>query len=169
MIKMRFPNIVRTILILILISACNASGTIEITREKTEEISSSKTVLLSITTGTDEESVDVAQRLRGALFEGLVSRGVFRQVLQPHETGDYRMDVLLGEVSEVSQDARIYLGVFAGANTLDAAVSLHEESTNRLVTAFNVSGSSASHPMSSEHGMEDAIREVVTQIILALE
>jgi len=47
-------------------------------------------------------------------------------------------------------------------------VSLFEESSQSLVTSFEVTGKSASHPFSSENDMDDAIREFVDQIILTL-
>ena len=169
MTKMRFSTVFMAILVCVFVSACSSSGTTEVSTGKSQDIPPDRSVSLSIIAAAEENPTDVIQRLRGSLFERLVTEGVFGQVLHPHEAGDYRMDVVLGEVHEVSRHDRVLLGVLAGANTLEATVSLHEVSTDRLVTAFHVSGSSASHPLASGNGMADAIREAVTQIILALQ
>ena len=169
MTKMRFSTVFMAILVCVFVSACSSSGTVDVTTDRSQDIPPGSSASLSVTSTAEENPTDVIQRLRGALFERLVTEEVFGRVLHPHEAGDYRMDVVLGEVNEVSRHDRVLLGVFAGANTLDAAVSLHEVSTRRLVTAFHVSGSSASHPMASGTGMADAIQEAVAQIILALK
>ena len=64
--------------------------------------------------------------------------------------------------------AAIFLGVLAGANSLAAYVALYDQGSNQLIAKFDVTGASASHPLSSENDLEDAIREAVTQIMLAL-
>ena len=71
--------------------------------------------------------------------------------------------------NEVSQGARIFFGVLAGSNTLQASVDVFDNETNRKVSSFIASGESASHPLSSENDMDDAIRELVSQIIIALQ
>jgi hypothetical protein len=38
-----------------------------------------------------------------------------------------------------------------------------------VVTAFDVVGESASHPLSTESGLDDAVREAVSEIMLALQ
>ncbi len=60
-------------------------------------------------------------------------------------------------------------GVPAGSNELKAAVTLNDAATKAVVTVFDVSGESAAHPLSSENGMDDAIREAATKIVSALQ
>jgi hypothetical protein len=57
----------------------------------------------------------------------------------------------------------------AGSNSLNAAVTLYDQATNTVVTAFDVVGESASHPLSTESGLDDAVREAVSEIMLALQ
>ena len=56
----------------------------------------------------------------------------------------------------------------AGPNTLSLAVHVQDLKTNRLVTEFDVTGTSAAHPFSSEAGLDDAVREAVDRIAQAL-
>lgn len=147
------------------------------TQNKTSPIPAGKTVSLTVAAeipadadkSAADEYKEVGQRMKATLFGRLMSEGVFRQVLQPGETGDYRMAVSLKSANKVSQGARILAGVFAGSNSLSASVELYENSTNSLVTAFLVQGESASHPLSSEAGLDYSVREAVDEILLALQ
>ena len=56
----------------------------------------------------------------------------------------------------------------AGPNGLDASVQLRDEKVNQVVMSFDVEGTSASHPLSSEAGLDDAIREAANEIIKGL-
>jgi hypothetical protein len=150
------------------LAACSSSGSVTVEQAKAAAIPSGKVVALAITAPADEDSRDVAQRLRSELFGRLVSEAVFKQVVPQEEPADYKMDVGLTEVDEVSQGARIFWGVMAGSNTLKGTVALTDETTGQLVTKFDIAGESASHPLSSENEMDDAIREAVTRIIATL-
>jgi len=155
--------------LLLFAAACSSSGELKMKTPKATAIPPGHSVALDVTSAADEDSRDAAHRMRVELFGRLVAEGVFRQVVAVGEPADYRMEVALGGVEEVSQGARIFFGVMAGSNELKAAVTLHEAATDALITAFDVSGESAAHPLSSESGMEDAIREAATKIITALQ
>lgn len=155
--------------LLLFAAACSSSGSLEVKTPKAAAIAPGHSVALNVTSAGDEESRDAAHQMRIELFGRLVAEGVFRQVVAAGEPADYRMDVALSGVEEVSQGARIFFGVMAGSNELKAAVTLYDAATNTVVTAFDASGESASHPLSSESGMEDAIREAASKIIRALQ
>ncbi len=159
---------VPTFLALIIVVACSSSGTLQVSQPKTSAIPPGKIVGLKVTSASDEESREVAHRLSGELFGRLVSEGIFQQVVQAQQPAHYTLNVQVGDVQEVSQGARIFFGVFAGANTLRATVTLYDREPRQLVTAFDVEAESASHPLSSEAGIEDAVREAATKIIFAL-
>jgi hypothetical protein len=172
----RVPKIIGLMCLLIWVNACSSSGSIQIAKQKTVAIPSGSTVSLLVTAALSDEADDdaredaneVVHRLKSQLFGRLVSEAVFKQVLQPGEQANYRMDVTVLNAEEVSQGARIMLGVLAGSNKLTASVSLYDQLTDNLITAFEVGGESASHPFSSESDIDDAIREAVDEIILAL-
>ncbi len=165
----RVPKIIGLLFLLVWMNACTSSGTIQIAKQKTVSISPGSTVSLSVTAALpSEDAREVTNRLKAQLFGRLVSEAVFEQVLQPGERANYRMDVKVLNAEEVSQGARIFLGILAGPNKLTASVSLYDQAADNLITAFEVGGESATHPYSSENDIDDAIREAVDKIILAL-
>jgi hypothetical protein len=172
----RVPKIIGLLCLLIWMSACSSSGSIQIMKQKTVSIPPGKTVSLSVTAALPdnadndarEDASEVTHRLKSHLFGRLVSEAVFKQVLQPGEQANYRMDVKVLNAEEVSQGARIFFGVLAGSNKLTVSVSLYDQPADDLITAIEAGGESASHPLSAENDIDDAIREVVDEIILAL-
>jgi Domain of unknown function (DUF4410) len=169
--EVQMGGAVRKVMILgvmLMLAACSSSGSIEMKQPKTAAIPAGKVVALNVTAPADEDSADALHLIRNELFGRLVAEGVFKEVVAAEEPADYRMDVVLSNVDEVSQGARIFFGVLAGSNELKAAVTVIDAATAQPVTSFNVGGESASHPMSSENGLEDAVREAVTRIIGAL-
>jgi hypothetical protein len=154
---------------LLLLSACNSSGTLAVSTPKSEPIPAGKVVALNVTSAEDEDSRDTAGRLQNDLFGRLVTEGVFKQVVQAGQPSDYRMTVALSGVEKVSQAARIFFGVLAGSNELKADVTLIQGSSGAVVEKFTVTGESASHPLSDENGIEDAVREASTKTVQALK
>jgi hypothetical protein len=153
-----------------LVSACSSSGTLTVTQPKSQGIPPGKTASLSVEPGAAELRPihqEVATRVRDRLFGKLVSEGIFKAVVRAPEPADYSMDVRVRGARQVSTGARIFLGPMAGPNTLALAVQVHDR-TNQLVAAFDVTGTSAAHPFSSEAGLDDAVREAVNRIVQAL-
>jgi hypothetical protein len=152
---------------LLLLTACNSSGTLAVSKPKAEPIPAGKVVALSVTSAEDEDSRDAAGRLQNDLFGRLVTEGVFKQVVQAGQPADYRMTVALSGVEKVSQAARIFFGVLAGSNELKADITLLN-AKGAVVEKFIVTGESASHPLSDENGLSDAVREAATKTVQAL-
>ena len=153
---------------LLVLTACNSSGTLAVSTPKAEPIPPGKVVALGITSAEDEDSRDAAGRLQNDLFGRLVTQGVFKQVVQAGQPADYRMAIALSGVEKVSQGARIFFGVLAGSNELKADVTLLN-GAGKVVEQFTVTGESASHPLSDENGLEDAVREAATKTVQALK
>ena len=152
--------------------ACASSGQLKMMQPPTEQIDHNAVTVLTVIPGEglqpDEDLREVILRLRGQLFGRLVSDGIFRQVVHEGERAKYYVRVRVNTAEQVSMAARIMFGVLAGANELDVRVEVFEESSEISIMAFTVSGESASHILSGESEMEDAIREVVDKIILGL-
>lgn len=160
-------------LVLGFLSACSSSGKIVIAQPPNEPIVHSKTVALSVEPDVAQEDLepihtDVANRIRAALFGRLVSDRIFKAVVHSSDPADYGMEVKVTGAREVSTGARIWLGAMAGSNNLKLDVSLQNRATKSVVTEFYVEGASASHPFSSQAGLDDAIREAVQRVIDAL-
>lgn len=147
---------------------CSSQAKMTTRQPKTTAIPSGHTLALALTSDGDADSREVAQKTRAALYGRLVSEGIFKQVVPAGEGADYSMDLKLSGVDVVSQGARIFFGVLAGANELTADVTLKDRRDDRTIMAFTVTGSSAAHPLSDENDMDDAIDEVVTKIVDAL-
>ncbi len=162
----------RRILLLSLVAivgaGCSSHAKVTMRQPKAGRIPSGHSVALTLTSGGDEDSREVAQMTRSALYGRLVSEGIFRQILPAEEAADYAMDVKLSDVDAVSQGARIFFGVFAGANELTADVTVRDNLSHQIIAAFSVTGESAAHPMSAENDMDDAVDEVVTKVVDAL-
>ena len=164
-------KIVAALLVLFVVVGCESTGRLEITKHKVSTIPPGKTVALAVDPSVknpDEDTMEVMQRVRTELFGRLVSDRIFSRVVHGEKPADYRMQVTVQAAHEVSTAARIFLGVFAGANSLSLSVLLEDEHTGQSVTAFDVTGESASHPFSTEAGLDDAVREAVTKISSAL-
>ncbi len=154
------------------LAACSSSGTVEVQQGLSDSIPPGKSVALTIEAisgDTDADEVEAARRLMtNELYGRLVAEGVFAQVVQAGQPADYRMKVVMSGIDEVSQGARIFLGIFAGANELVADVTLTNNLSEQQIAQLTVAGESAAHPLSSESGLEDAVREAVTKIIEGL-
>ncbi len=162
-------RIVSLCVVLAFLSACSSSGTLEVVQDKSAAIPPGKTVALSVTSGSDEDSLAIASLIKGALFGRLVSEGVFRQVVHTPEPADYTMTVDLLSAFKATGMERVFVSALLGPDKLAAAVSLHEQATGEQVLAINVTGEAALHQWSPENDVEDAVREAVNRIILALQ
>jgi len=152
----------------LVLAACSSTGTLQQTQSNNQQIRPNSVAALSVTSPGDSESLEAAEEIRSRLFGQLVSQGLFDQIVPPSKPADYELSVALSGISEVSQGARIFLGVLAGSNSLSANVKLVDKADGSIARAFVVGGESASHPMSSENGMGDAIREASSKIVQAL-
>lgn len=162
------------ILVLVLLVGCSSSGEVKINQALTRDIDHKAVAAIEVTTSEevdtkDESIIEVTQRLKGELFDRLVSEGVFMQVVHDKAEARYLLNVNLLSAKEVSQSSRIWWGALAGANTLAVTVQLMDLPSSEIpIMDYVVKGTSASHPLSSESGMDDAIREVIDEIILPL-
>jgi len=160
--------------IVMFLGGCSSTGRKQITQPLESPILTDSTVALSVQAkdgidADEEEITEAIQILSARLSDRLVSEGIFRQVVQHGESADYRMDVQLIGVSEVSSASRILFGVMAGSNTLEVSTVVYRGNSNDPLTSFTVYGKSAAHPFSSESHMDDAFREVIDEIIPALQ
>jgi hypothetical protein len=130
----------------------------------------SVSVSVGIIPGKEQEPdfQEVQSRVRERLFGKLLSEGIFKSVLRAPEPADYIMDIMVTNARVVSGAARVMVGIMAGHNDAELDVKLTEREGNKLVIAFTVDGTSASHPFSSESSLDDAVREAVNNIIRGL-
>jgi len=167
-----FHRTVFVIVSLFVISSCSSKGELRVQHSLDTRIDHAAVASLSVQPDErvkkTEAVLEAVRRLHGQLFDRLVSEGVFARVVQAGETAMYDVRVRLLTATEVSQGARILFGVLAGANELAVQVDVFETASRNLVVSFTAKGESASHPLSSENDMDDAIREAVDEVILEL-
>ena len=116
------------------------------------------------------KAIDKAVRsLRGDLYNKLVAEGIVGSIVPKASDARYRIDVKLLADHEVSTTARVLFGVMAGRNEIVVNVRVTDLADGRQLTMFNCKGKSASHPMSSENAMSDALDEAVDGVIATLD
>lgn len=160
-------------LLAVILSACSSSGELHKQQGLSAPISQQAVVSLKVTAKNedlkDEDVRETLQRFQNRLYGSLLSQKVFAQVLPFGQPSHYTLLVDLSGIDKVSTISRVLIGVFAGPNELTANTALLENTTGRTMTQFVATGESATHPFSSEAGMEDAIREAVSQVVKGLK
>jgi hypothetical protein len=152
--------------------ACSSVGELKVERDFDTRIDHGSAASLSVQLDEQVEKTEAVQeavrRLRYQLFGRLVGEGVFSEIVPSGETAKYDVQVRLLAVTEVSQTSRILFGVLAGANELAVRVNVIDTADQNSLVSFMAKGKSASHPLSSENDMDDAIREAVDKVIYEL-
>jgi hypothetical protein len=161
-------------LFIIFLSGCSSTGSLQMNQQLKRSIDHNAKSAVFVhphdkMKNVDEGVKNAVQNLKSELFGRLVSEGVFSQVVNDTQNAEYKLDVSLIAADEVSQGMRIMFGVLAGSNELKAQVQLIEVATDKSLADFTVAGESASHPLSSENDMDDAINQVTDKIIVALK
>ena len=68
------------------------------------------------------------------------------------------------QFAKVTVGERLLVGTLAGRNRVNLTVQITQPSTNTLVEAYEANGESAAHPLSSESGLSDAVREAAKEV-----
>jgi hypothetical protein len=161
------------LLSIVFLAACSSSGTFTVKQELIEPINNQKTVSIMVKSdkipeSEKEDATKACSSLQEKLYARLVSEGLFKSsVIYPNK-GDYSLEVDVLGVRLVSNAARLWVGVMAGASGIEANVLLKDE-TGKVLSDFHADGSSATHPMSSESGSDNAVNELANQITQALK
>jgi hypothetical protein len=155
------------------LTACSSSGTFTMKQEMIEPINNQKTVSIwvksdKVPEGEKEDAKTACSSLQEKLYARLVTEGLFKSsVIYPNK-GDYSLEVDVLGVRMVSNAARLWWGVMAGASGIEANVFLRDE-TGKVLTEYHADGSSAAHPLSSESGSDNAVNQLATQIAQAIK
>ena len=163
----------KVLLSVVFLAACSSSGTFTVKQELIEPVNNQKTVSIIVKSnkvpeGEKEDAQKACSSLQEKLYSRLVSEGLFKSsVIYPNK-GDYSLEVDVLGVRLVSNAARLWLGVMAGASGIEANVLLKDE-TGKILSDFHADGSSASHPLSSESGSDNAVNALATQIAQVLK
>lgn len=158
--------------VLALLGACSSAGRTTLSEPKLEDIPADKVAALDVKAGDGEtraEYVQAASRIREQLPRRLVADGIFRSVEEGSDSADYEIDVTITKVDTTSPGARVMLGAMAPRSGLYVSVRVRNTSTQKLVTSFSASGFGSRMWMSAQgYGLDDPVREVISQIVKAL-
>ncbi len=154
-------------------TACSSSGGLVIKQSLSEPIDATKTISIDIKSVQGKESEEDMVKMVNALKEkvgpAIVAQGDFLNAVMAPNKGDYNLLVTVKNARIVSTAARIAFGVMAGPSSLEAEVLLVNPVTNKQLLAFDVEGSTAAHPLSSEVGYENAVKEAANNVAKALK
>lgn len=165
----RLSKLVAVFLLAGLVAACSSSGKRVILNQKAEQIAPNAVVALEVKPANQSfEAQSAAQTLRQSLSTDLQAERIFDRVVYAEEKADYDLVVTFTTLEEVSTASRVLLGVMAGGDESRADVVLRDRRDNHIVTRFQAEGEGASHPLSSETGIEAAVAEMNSQIVDAL-
>lgn len=166
-------NMVLVVLASLSLAACSSSGTFTMKQALVEPVDNHKSVSIWVKSdkapeSEKEDANKACSSLQEKLYARLVSEGLFKSsVIHPNK-GDYTLEVDVLGVRLVSSTARILFGIMAGASGIEANVLLRDE-TGNILTEFHADGSSATHPLSSESGSDNAVNELATEIAQAIK
>lgn len=155
------PVVVVTALFL---AACSAGGSFTVqSSAKPANLPPSPSLRVAvnpIADGSDEVLADV----RSAIVAQLISTGRFSRVVVASEPTDLVMDADIIKFAKVTVGERILVGTLAGRNRVNLSVKIVQPPANTLIEAYEADGESAAHPLSSESGLSDAVREAAKEV-----
>jgi hypothetical protein len=150
-----------------LISACSSSGKLTATGPTAQLLSSYESVKLVFKT-TANNSADIVPDLRGSIVGQLLGAGRFHRVVTGDEAADVVISLDITDYRRVGVAERVFIGIAAGPNRLTVAVSATDGKTGAVIRQFQATGESAAHPLSSEAGYADALRELSKEVMLGM-
>ena len=147
-----------------MLAACSSEGTMKITSSSPAVgLSPNPSVRLIVTTSTPDAE-DVLSDVRSAVLGQLSATGHYSKVVSNAEPTDLIITVSINKYAKVSVGERLLLGALAGRNRVGTDVKITQSANNVLIKEYTAEGDSAAHPLSSESGISDAIREVAKQV-----
>lgn len=155
---------IMSILTIGVLTACSSGGTMKITSSTTPVgLAPNPSVRLVVTPqATDAE--DVLADVKSAVLSQLLATGHYSKVVMDSEPTDLIINININKYAKVSVGERLLVGALAGRNRVGTQVRITQASNNAVIKEFVAEGESAAHPLSSESGIGDAIREVAKQV-----
>jgi hypothetical protein len=117
---------------------------------------------------TAANSTEIVPDLRSSVVGQLLSTGRFRRLAAANEDADVVVTVEITDYQRVTVAERVLVGALAGRNRIATKVTITDGRSGERIRGFEASGRSAAHPLSSEGGYSDALREVSKQLMLGL-
>ena len=147
-----------------MLAACSSGGNMKVLSSGTASGLPAQPTLRLVINPVDKDSQEVLSDVRVAILGQLQATGTYSKVTVGNEPTDLVMTVDITKYAKVSVGERILAGALAGRNRVGTQMKIVQASNNVTIKSFEADGESAAHPLSSESGLSDAVREVAKQI-----
>ncbi len=125
----------------LLLSACAASGSVQMKPAGFSAVDSKKSAAVEVTSSVADKA-DTATALKQAIVAQLASKNVFKAITTA-DAADYQLKVNVLSVSDVGQGTRIMLGAFAGQAEISAQVDVIDSKAGKAMGSFIAKGQSS--------------------------
>ncbi|HYM02822.1 MAG TPA: DUF4410 domain-containing protein [Stellaceae bacterium] len=149
------------------LAGCASEGELKVDSQSSPLQSSYESVRVAIQP-TAKDSQEIIGDVRSSVVGQLLSSGRFHRISADGEPADVIVTVDIVQYERVSVGERILVGALAGRNRVSARVTVSDGRTGSVIRRFEAQGKSAAHPLSSEAGYTDALREFSRQVLLGL-
>lgn len=148
----------------VLLAACSSGGNVKMLSSTAATGLPAHPSVRLIVNPVDKDSSDVVTDVSAAILGQLQATGRYSKVVVNAEPTDLLMTVDIVKYSKVTVGERLLVGVFAGRNRINTQVTIVQSGTNATLRSYEADGESAAHPLSSESGVSDAVREAAKQV-----
>jgi hypothetical protein len=161
---MRLSGTSAGVLLAVFLAGCSAEGQMTVHSSAAATNLPANPSLRLVVNAVAPDSTDQLLDIRAAIFSQLSATGQYSKVVLDNEPTDLVMTVDITKYAKVSVGERLLVGALAGRNRVGGEVTVTQTATNAVLKTFEADGSSAAHPLSSESGMSDAVRELAKQV-----
>ena len=158
-----------SIFVLGIVTGCSTTGSVTMHESSIAGKTIQGAVVALAVTPPNPDGNDVAIQLRGQVAAQLLGAGLFKSITgQGDQNADYKLDIKLTTIDEVSGVSRVLWGAMAGTNKIAGGVTVIDVKTGQTVRSFSFVGESAAHPFSGKSDIKDAINKAAEEIIKGL-
>lgn len=152
---------------MLVLTGCSAGGDMKLVSTEAQLQRSYESARVVVIPKADD-SKEIASDVKATVAGDLLSSGMFHRIAGANEPADVIVTVDIVEYARVTVAERILVGVFAGRNRVKADIELTNGKTGAVMRVFEAYGKSAAHPLSSEAGYSDALREFSKEVLRGL-
>jgi hypothetical protein len=152
------------LLFVCLLVACSSGGDLKVLSSGAASGLPAQPSLRLVVNAVAPDSQDVLSDVRAAILGQLEATGRFSRVTVSPEATDLVMTVDIVNYAKVTVGERLLVGVLAGRNRIGTTVKVAQTANNTVIKSYEANGESAAHPLSSESGLSDAVREAAKEV-----
>ncbi len=162
---MRCSGVTTIFLMAVFLAGCSAEGQIMVHASAPATNLPANPSLRLVVNAVAPDSTDQLLDIRAAILSQLSATGQYSKVVLDNEPTDLVVTIDITKYAKVSVGERLLVGALAGRNRVGGEVTVTQTATNAVIKTFEADGASAAHPLSSESGLSDAVREMAKQVV----